>query len=177
MTELTLASKRKRPPREAANPTIERLRHTGGDYEVGDDQQGRITVTMRDSPFERLLLQKTITKEQYHAGSRYRSHWYHAGLAGNPGTVDLDRIHGVDAAGYGGMPKTEAQAFHRGEFRRAVQAIGITNSWVLDWVVCRDIPLEDTGYMLGWELRSEAIAAATERLRFALEELCKLWGM
>jgi hypothetical protein len=43
--------------------------------------------------------------------------------------------------------------------------------------VCREIALEQVGYALGWSSRPQAYAAALERMKAALDELCKLWGI
>ena len=75
------------------------------------------------------------------------------------------------------MPRSENQLFHRQRYREAVQAIGKIGSHVLDWVVCRDIEFAQVGYTLGWSSRAQAYAAAVERMKMALDELCKLWGI
>jgi hypothetical protein len=43
--------------------------------------------------------------------------------------------------------------------------------------VCRETPLEQVGYTLGWSSRPQAYAAAAERAKAALDDLCKLWGI
>src|SRR5262245_62698379 len=50
-------------------------------------------------------------------------------------------------------------------------------SHVLEWAVCREIALEQIGQTLGWNSRPQAYAAAVERMKTALDELCKLWGI
>jgi hypothetical protein len=163
-----------RPPlgERCALPTPERIRRAGGDFERGHTGQ----ITMRDSPLERAFIRKMITQAQYSAGQKYRHHWYHAGLADALVSIDLSRVFAIDLGGFSGMAKTESQVFHRQRYREAVQAVGKIGSHVLDWVVCREIPLEQIGYALGWSSRPQAYAAAVERTRTALDELCKLWG-
>jgi hypothetical protein len=75
------------------------------------------------------------------------------------------------------MAKTESQLFHRQRYREAAQAAGKIGSHVLEWAVCREIALEQVGQTLGWSSRPQAYAAAVERLKTALDELCKLWGI
>jgi hypothetical protein len=58
-----------------------------------------------------------------------------------------------------------------------VQAIGKIGSHVLDSAVCREMPLEQVGYALGWGNRMYAHAAAAERMKIALDGLCRLWGI
>lgn len=156
---------------QRAQPTAERMRRAGADFERGDTGQ----ITMCDSPLERALARNVITQEQYSAAQKYRHHWYHAGLADPLRSVDLDRIFAPDLGGYSGMAKTESQLFHRQRYREAVQAIGNLGSHVLDWAVCRETPFEQVGYTLGWSSRPQAYAAAAERAKTALDELCKLW--
>jgi hypothetical protein len=161
------------PVERRALPTPERLRRAGRDIERGDSGQ----ITMRDSPLERAFARNAISAEQYSAGQKYRHHWYHAGLAGQLGSLDLNRVLAVDLGGYAGMAKTENQLFHRQRYRESVQAAGKIGSHVLEWAVCREIPLEQVGQALGWSNRAQARAAALERMKAALETLCKLWGI
>jgi hypothetical protein len=134
-------------------------------------------ITMRDSPLERALARDALTPEQYSAGQKYRHHWYHAGLADRLESIDLNRIVAIDLGAYAGMAKTESQLFHRQRYREAPQAIGKIGSHVLEWAVCREIALEQVGQTLGWSSRPQGYAAAVERMKTALDELCKLWGI
>ena len=168
----TLARARRRDD-DASRPTVERLRQSGDDFERGHTGQ----LTMRDSPLERALRRQVITPQQHSAGIKYRHHWYHAGLAGNVGAIDLDRVFARDVGNYSGMAKTEAQVFHRQRYREAVTAIGLKGSYVVEWAICREEPLERVGQGLGWNNRTQAIAAATETLRTSLDTLCLLWGV
>ena len=156
-----------------AVPTAERLRHAGGDYELGDDQQGSIVTRMRDSPLERALARRAINREQYSAGVKYRHHWYRAGLAGNVGSADLARIFAAASPD----PAGERIQHHRDQYRRASQALGLLLSRVLDMAVCQERPLHEVGSMLGWPARAGAIVVATVRLRDALDVLRRLWGI
>jgi hypothetical protein len=108
---------------------------------------------------------------------KYRHHWYHAGLADRLESIDLNRIFAIDLGAYSGMAKTESQLFHRQRYREAAQAVGKIGSHVLEWAVCREIALEQVGQTLGWSGRPQAYAAAVERMKTALDELCKLWGI
>jgi Domain of unknown function (DUF6456) len=158
---------------QRAEPTVERMRRAGTDVERGDTGQ----ITMRDSPLERLLARKVVSAEQYSAGQKYRHHWYHAGLSDQLESVDLSRVFATDFGAFSGMPKTESQLFHRQRYREAVTAIGKIGSHVLDWTVCREIELDQVGNSLGWSSRAQAHAAAVERMKAALDELCRLWGI
>jgi hypothetical protein len=166
---------RKEPPlvERRALPTRERLRRAGADFERGDTGQ----ITMRDSPLERAFARNALTPEQYSAGQKYRHHWYHDGLADRLESIDLNRVFAIDLGAYSGMAKTESQLFHRQRYREAAQAAGKIGSHVLEWAVCREIALEQVGQTLGWNSRPQAYAAAVERMKTALDELCKLWGI
>jgi hypothetical protein len=163
----------RRPFEQRARPSAERLRHAGTDFARGDTGQ----ITMRDSPLERALARNVVTPEQYAAGQKYRHHWYHAGLCDPLGSIDLNRIFASDLGSFSGMARTENQVFHRQRYREAAAAIGKIGSHVLEWSVCREIALEQVGYTLGWGSRAQAYAAAAERMKNALDELCKLWGI
>jgi hypothetical protein len=155
------------PPERHALPTPERLRRAGPDVARG--HTGQIT--------KRAFARDALTPEQYSAGQKYRHHWYHAGLADPLESIDLNRIVAIDLGAYSGMAKTESQLFHRQRYREAAQAVGKIGSHVLEWAVCREIALEQVGQTLGWSSRPQAYAAAVERMKMALDELCKLWGI
>jgi hypothetical protein len=158
---------------ERAWPTPERLRRAGSDVERGDTGQ----ITMRDSPLERAFARRVITQEQYAAGQKYRHHWYHAGLSDPLTSLDLARVFATDFGAFSGMARTEQQVFHRQRYREAVQAVGKIGSHVLDWTVCRELAFEQVGNSLGWNSRAQAYAAAVERMKTALDQLCGLWGI
>ena len=159
-------------------PTPERLRHAQGFVERGNLGRGRSGIsTMRDSPIERALARKIISQAQYTAAVKYRHHWFRAGLSSPLQSVELNRIFATDLTNFSGMAKTEAQVFHRQRYREAVQHIGITGAAVVEQVICQEISLEQAGYKLGWGSKPQAIAAATERLKGALDQLVALWGV
>lgn len=170
---LTLASKRRRRPSEKPDgPTPERLEIAGLAYERGDTG----TYTLRDAPAERLLARGAITRAQYDAAMKYRLHWYHGGLSVLQ-SPDPNRIFATDSTNFANMAKSEAQAFHRQQYRAAQELIGLISGSVLDGVVCEELSLEQVGYKLGWGSKPQAIAAATERVKQALTTLTNLWGM
>lgn len=180
---------RKRPvfrPRVIESPsaddtrgaTPERIRHAQGFVEKGNLGKGRTSiVTMRDAPIERALARGIISQAQYTAAVKYRHHWYRAGLASPLSSVELNRIFATDLTNFSGMAKSEAQVFHRQRYREAVQHIGMTGAAVVEQVACQEIPLEQAGYRLGWGSKPQAIAAATERMKAALDRLVELWGV
>src|SRR5262245_7723083 len=98
-------------------------------------------------------------------------------LASPYSTVELNRIFASDLTNFSGMAKTEAQVFHRQRYREAVQHIGMIGAAVVEQVACQEISLEQAGYKLGWGSKPQAIAAATERMKAALDRLVELWGV
>jgi hypothetical protein len=156
-----------------ASPTPERMRRAGRDFKRGATGE----ITLGDNPLDRSLARGVISKEQYLAAYKYRHHWYHCGLAERLESADLNWRLVKDPANYCGIPKSETQLFHRQRYREAVQAIGKIGARVLDSVVCHDVALEQMGYALGWSSRPQAYAAAVERMKTALDALCKLWGV
>src|SRR5262249_9995129 len=166
---------REEPPlvERRALPTRERLRRAGADFERGDTGQ----ITMRDSPLGRAFARNALTPEQYLTGQKNRHHWYHPRPAHPFESIDLNPAFSIDLGAYSGMAKTESQLFHRQRYREAAQAAGKIGSHVLEWAVCREIALEEVGQTLGWNSRPQAYAAAVKRMKTALDELCKLWGI
>lgn len=170
----TLASKRKkpRPAAQEADPTPERMLKARGAVEYGDDGRGRRVLTVRDAPLERARARGAISEPQYQAGMKYYSHWYRAGLGGKCSSFELDRVFG----GFNGLRHSEAQAFHANQLAAARDWLGEHVS-IIDRVIVEEMPLEAIGRAYGWKNESQAIAAATERLKLALDRLCGLWGM
>lgn len=162
----------------AGLPTAERLFKSGGHYEIGDDKQGHRVYQFRDAPLERMYdgRYKQIDERQYQALAKYRHHAYAAGMAGNLKSVDLNRIM-ANTVFSGGMPASEAQAFHRCQYREAVREIGIRESAIVDAVVLHETPIEMAGKMRGWSHPLQARAVAVEVLRGAADRLCRLWGI
>ena len=168
-----VAGKPRASAQERASPTPERLRRAGRDFQRGHTGQ----ITMRDSPLERSFARGVITQEQYSAAQKYRHHWYHAGLSGALASLALDRVLTTDFGDFSSMARTEQQVFHRQRYREAVQSVGKIGAHVLEWTVCREATFEQVGNTLGWASRAQAYAAAVERMKIALDQLCALWGI
>jgi hypothetical protein len=99
------------------------------------------------------------------------------GLSGALASPALDRVFAADFGDFSTMARTEQQVFHRQRYREAVQSVGKVGGHVLDWTVCREATLEQVGNTLGWASRAQAYAAAVERMKMALDQLCALWGI
>jgi len=161
----------------STGPTMERLAKAEGFFTVGDDQQGGKIHTMRDDPVGRMFARQVISGAEYSALQKYHHHWHCAGLEMGVGTVDLNRIFSTDPGSMSGMPKTEAQAHHRKQWRDARGLLGHRTGIVVDSVVCAGNTLQDAGSAIGWSSKPQAIAAATEAIRDAAYRLAKLWGI
>ena len=159
---------------QRARPTPERMRRAGADFERGDTGQ----ITMPGQP----------------AGACPRAQRDHPGAIRGRAEISPSLVYaGLNDPIGSDRPRPDLrhrprrlfrhgedgnQLFHRQRYREAVQAIGKIGSHVLDWAVCRETALEQVGYSLGWsQPATQAYAAAAERMKIALDELCRLWGI
>jgi hypothetical protein len=155
-------------------PTPERVLKTQGEFVTG---KGRKTITVRDAPIERMLARDVITEKQYNGLTKYRIHWYHAGIAGNMGAINMDGVRSTNLGAFG-LGNTDRQVFHLQQYQRGVTALGLRRSSVVEAVVCLESEsLEAAGRRLSWGNKAQAIAAATEVLRGAADDLCDIWGL
>ena len=152
--------------------TPERAMRAGIDYDRGDTG----TVTMRDSPVERAGRRGILNDSQCKAAVKFYNHWYRSGMAGQFGSINLSGVFGGDF-GFSGMARSEVEQFHRERYRKAVNSVGRRGAWVLDRVVCREISFEEAGNELGWRHKPQAMAAAIQLTRDALEVLVDDWGL
>lgn len=151
--------------------TVHRYRRAEQAFDISDTGK----TTMRDSPIERALARKMITPSQYNAATKFYSHWFRAGLAGNLGSADLNRVFGGDN-NFSGMPRNEVEAFHRQRFRQAVNMVGDSGSKALIRVICLEMKFEEVGRQLGWNNIAQATASAIQVTRDALDILAREWG-
>ncbi len=153
-------------------PTKERLLQAGDDVEAftPDENVNFKTLRMLDgSPLEKLATAAKITGDQYNAGSRYFSDWYHSGLAPG-GATDYSRDK-VDCPGYVDISYERMAAQTR--FNRALKAIGAVHAHILDDVLLSDAPLAvyaDRFKSEGLRKRDRTFAALIA-LRLALDAL------
>jgi hypothetical protein len=150
--------------------TSERLAR--GPHDVADGSGAR---RMLDCPLERQLRAKKIDEKQYRAGVKFRHHWYHSGMLAPIGSLDLNQVFGGDVF-RGPMPKSEAQLFHRQQYRAACQRVGLRIELVLSDAICREVPLEDIGRKVGFSNDPQSRAAASALFYAGLEILADLWS-
>ncbi|MCU1293070.1 MAG: hypothetical protein JWP08_1920 [Bryobacterales bacterium] len=162
---------------DTIGPTIERKRHSEGFYEVGGVERSNQKYTMLDSPLTRLRCRGAIGGMEYAALRKYANHWYCGGLSPSLSSIDLDRVFASDPGSMSGMAKSEGQAHHRGEYRRAREIIGHRPGIIVDNVVCAEWPLHIAGHSIGYSSPYRARLAATEILRDAGYRLAQFWGM
>jgi hypothetical protein len=160
-----------RVPVDVVMPTAERMAHAGRDFLRGDTG----TITLRDSPFERLEARGVLTDRQVTAGTKYRTHWHRGGLQAHFSAVRMDGVFGGE--GLKGLPSSEVALHHREQYRVAVQDLGVKLSLVVEDICCREIEPADVGRKLGWNSDPQGRAVATELLKEGLDRLCKLWGV
>lgn len=147
-------------------PNDRRSKVAGIYFEESDNKIGPKIITFQDHGLGRAYKDKVINKWQRQAGENFWEHWYHAGLAGHIPAMGMEVSPAVDS--FGGMPDSEFAMNHRLEYRRSVQAMGMINSRIVEWVVCNQQKLEVIE--LGWP-------KAKKRLVEGLEKLVKLYGL
>ncbi len=158
-------------------PTPERMAKAEGFFEIGDDKQGTRVYRLQDHSLARMKQRDAIADHEYAALQKFKHHWNAAGLEGSPGSVDLNRVFSPDPGSMSGMAKTEAQAHHRQQYRKAREQFGNRQAILVERVVLEDWTLESAGATLGWRDRKQSVAAATEMIRDAGYRLSKLWGI
>jgi hypothetical protein len=160
--------------REMSIPTPERMRLAGDNYVIGSDPHRRV-VTILD-PFTAAFHRGQFTQKQYDAGSKFRIHYERGGIHGVLSSVSFDGCFGgkVD---FSHLAKTEDQLHHRRQFFLAEKLLGMDTAALMRRVCCEGWTLEKAGNSLHWKCRKQATAAATERLRHALDQLADLWGV
>lgn len=109
------------------------------------------------------------------AGEEYRRHWYLSGLS-PIAAMDPTRppVRG-ESMPPGFMPATERQAYHRQQYRRGEEALGMFFSVVVNAVVLEERSLEDVGkqvsrYSNAKLCRAIALDRLIEGLRLLAEE-------
>lgn len=179
---------RTRPPNETRHgPTPERLAKAQGFVDVGDDQRGGKIYTFRDTTMDRLYSrlvkqargrhEEDQLRREWHGLMKYKHHWHAGGLLPSLGSVDLNRIFASDPGSMSGMAKSEQQAHHRGEYRRAGEILGHRPAIVVQNVVCYDHTVEMAGYAIGYNSPFRARTAAVAIIREAGKGLANLWGI
>lgn len=161
--------KKVRTPHILVPPTPERI--AKAERYIHRSATGPITV--RDAPLEQLEADGRITERQYAAADKYRHHWHHAGMRERFSSLRMDGT-------FGGSNEhvTDNMMWHRAMYTKAVQALGMTASGVVEDIVCRDIRLVDVGRKrLGWGNDPQARAAAETLLKDALDRLADHWGI
>jgi hypothetical protein len=163
--------------RDLGTPTAERILKSGGAYSVGDDKQGTKVYRFQESPIDRMRQRDAICGADYAALKKYHHHWYHAKLAGNVSSMDLNSVFSSDKSTREGMATSEAACHHLKQYTAARALLGHRTGIVVDNIVCAEQSLEIAGYSIGWTNKPQAIAAATEMLRDAGYRLSRLWGI
>jgi hypothetical protein len=173
-------------PNPEYGPTAQRLAAAQGHVSIGDDKQGTRIYHFHDAPLDRLYSrltrragshQEQQLRKEYAALTKYRTHWFSAGLECALGSADLNRVFASDPGSMSGMAKTERQAHHRQQYRAARLEIGHKPGIVVDNVVCAETSLEVAGWSVGYNSRTQARDKAEEVLRECARKLAKMWGI
>lgn len=152
-------------------PTPERVKFASGHVR----REGGKIIALQDSPLDRMLSREAIEPAQYRALMKYKHHWYHAGISGSLSSVDVNRVFASDATNFSHMAKTERQAEHRQQYRKAVQKIGVIASGVVERVVCYEMPL--AAGVTSVKNAPQAISESSMAIKIAGEMLAGLWGI
>lgn len=163
----------KQQPNRNDGPTKER-KAKGDTVYAGLGKSDRVYSAV--TPLDRMLKAGWIDRPMHEAGKRYARHVYESGIAGVPKSANLDGAAGGGDCTYG-MAANEHQAFHRQEYRKAVQAVGSWRCAAFQLFVCHDCPLEEVGYRMGETNKKQAVAAAREMIKGKLFTLAVLWGL
>jgi hypothetical protein len=158
---------------QRALPTPERIRRAGADFELGDTGQ----ITMRDSPLERARARKLITTSSIPSDRSIVITWYHAGLADQLQSIDVERIFAADRTNFSGDGEDRSPGLSSATISRGDAGRGKIGSHVLDWVVCRKLRSIRSAIRWAGAAVRKPMPQAVERMKTALDELSKLWGL
>lgn len=155
-------------------PTVEREAKAG--QFVRRDAMGRCHV--EDSPLDRLAARHVLARDPcanrmlHAAGQRYFEHWYLSGML-LLGAQDVSRPYASGAGGSScGMPASERAAYHRQQYRAAVQALGAWFLAAVDPIVLAEQDPASVGARIsGYSHHGLAVAVALDRLRGGLDLL------
>jgi hypothetical protein len=167
------------PGAEHSDPTPERMAKAGSDFETGGDERTGKVIRIMDSPLDGMLRRRMVNGVEYEALNKLRLHWWHANLSGSPRSADLNRVWASDMH-FSQMPKSEREAHHRSQYRKAEQLIsGFSH---LRWIVVfnaifSELPLHLCVPRLGSHSKYRTRELAKHEIIGAAGQLRKMWGM
>lgn len=129
----------------------------------------------RDSPIERAITKKILTREQGEAAQKYYTHWYRGGMAGQIGSHDVLKVFGT-SANFDNLSASDSALFHRQRYWLAIKALGKDRE-DFEAVVLRDTPFIELGHRRGWKDEKQARAVGTQFIREWLDWFCEEWGI
>lgn len=143
---------------------------TDGLREAGAGQRRiKVTLNMVDR-IGGLARVRGLSEAQIEAATRYRQMWEGAQL-GAGGAIDYGRVR-VDTSGPGAEGGLAGSMDAMEGYRRAVQALGIIGSALLDQVVCQEMSLREAARRRGCEGGRGQIAL-TDEVRAVLDRLAE----
>jgi hypothetical protein len=173
--------KRRLEPTRSIMPTPERMAKSEGYLHIVQSGSETFT-TVRDAPIDRLHdrwkskpSDNGVNDQRYRAAAKLRLHWHHSGLVERFAAIDPNTVFSRAEASCG-MPTSEFMAHHRGQYRRAVQALGMRLSAHVEAIVCRDFEIVEAGRRLGYQDEKQARAAGMIALMIGLDQLAAMWG-
>jgi hypothetical protein len=160
-----------------SDPTPERMARAGRAFEVGGDVRTGKVIRIMDSPLDSMLRHRMVDGREYAALDKLRHHWWHANLSGSPRSADLNRAWATDTFGFSHMPKSEKEAHHRSQYRKAMNLFEHVRGIVVTNALFSELPLHLCMPMIGSASAYRCRERAKQELVGAASQLIKYWGI
>jgi hypothetical protein len=165
------------PGAEHSDPTPERVARAGSAFEIGGDNRTGKVIRIMDSPLDSMLRRHWIGGAEYAALDKLRHHWWHANLSGAPRSADINRSWATDMFGFSHMPKSEREAHHRSQFRKAMAKFSHLRGIVVQNALFSELPLHLCVPVIGRASAFRCRERAKVELIGAADQLRTLWGL
>ena len=118
-----------------------------------------------------------IDSAEYAALDKLRHHWWHANLSGSPRSADWNRSWATDVFGFSHMPKSENEAHHRSQYRKAMKLFEHVRGIVVTNALFSELPLHLCVPRIGASSDYRNREAAKKELKGAADQLRRHWGL
>jgi hypothetical protein len=149
----------------------------GSAFEIGGSGRAGKVIRIMDSPLDGMLRREWIGGADYAALDKLRHHWWHANLSGSPRSADLNRAWANSAFGFSHMAKTESEAHHRVQYRKAMALFSHIRGIVVTNALFSELPLHLCIPRIGPASVYRCREAAKRELIGAADQLRKHWGL
>lgn len=165
------------PGADHSNPTPERMERAGEAFEIGGDERTGKVIRVMDSPLDGMLRREMVNGVEYAALNKLRHHWWHANLSGSPRSADLNRAWANDVFGFSHMAKSENEAHHRSQYRKAMALFEHVREIVVTNALFSELPLHLCVPRIGEFSPSRNRDRAKKELKGAADQLRRHWGL